>query len=233
MAESLQFQRSTQFSAADFEFSNQARAEPLYYVWEQAGAVEYPCADANFVNADVSIVNDISIIDNYFLEALEEFSEDCLNLSEQVVSAPEAVALPVEQNPSQVFAFAVPEVYLPGYSEQLVKSDDMIKQFLFDDFETELKTKEANLKQDITGNNIISYINNSSPEKSYCRKSALFRWREKREKKKQQLRDGVKDEPVVTARQIAASRRVRENGKFKKLSIKWIPASDFRAIAGI
>jgi len=225
-------------------------AQPVYGSWGvvyPSACASYSSNDVNVIDVDVSIVNNISIIEDDFLfEALEEFNDD--NSLEYSPVATEAVAMPVEE--PTVFAFAVPEGYLHGMSTGqdllAIKSDDLInpdksdlfideyfdeliKKGYLDDLEFSMKIALVTKQFDSSTNEkLIKCLNKTLDEKSSNRNVSASRWRDKREKKRLQNREGVKLPLITTARQSAAAKRIRVNGKFKKNETKWIPVNEFK-----
>lgn len=220
-----------------------AWAEPVY---ASAYAAYSSNNDSNVIDVDVSIVNDFSVVDDEFLiDALQEFMDP---MTEYPAVTTEAVALPVVEESSPVFAFAVPEGYLHGISagsQELIKSDDLmksellfadgyfdelIKQGYFDDLDYNLKLALLSQQSDEKINlNLIESIQQSKLDKASNRSIAAARWREKREKRRKLLKEGVKFVATSSNRQLAAAKRTRENGKFKKNVTKWIPVTEYKS----
>lgn len=217
-----------------------AWAEPVY---ASAYAAYSSCNDSNVIDVDVSILNDFPLGDDEFFDALQEFIEP---ITEYTPVTTEAVALPVIEESSPVFAFAVPEGYLHGISagshelikSELIKSellytdqyfDELIKQGYLDDLDYNLKLALLSQQSDDNINfNLLESIHQSKLEKTSNRNVAAARWREKREKRRKLLKEGVKPIAPITARQTAAAKRTRENGKFKKNVTKWIPVTEYK-----
>mmetsp|Transcript_24120 Transcript_24120/g.21937 ORF Transcript_24120/g.21937 Transcript_24120/m.21937 type:complete len:236 (+) Transcript_24120:79-786(+) len=213
-------------------FENTIESNNYYNCWETAKC--YPAASAAYPSvAAVSIVDvDVSIIDDVLLEALQEFSEDnLLGDFDTAIAMPVAFEADDNNKPATVVAVALPEVYIDinnRLPEKYIQNDS---ECLFSDKFSALEEKIIYDSSFISCNDENFNVSSESIDKKLYRKRSIVKWLNKKQSRQQLLQKKKDLSLVITpnAKQIATKQRLRENGKFAKNRLKWIPADEFSA----
>lgn len=231
----------------------QASAE---YVLPSASAYQATGAEfLENVNASIIPLMDSNELFD-FIEIFAEDEEIYESAVEVAVTAsPVAMPIASVQQSEvcSVYPFAVSEAhYYEPYSLDSIEEEKKEIEFLSDDcvkaypsqFLEEEKQKVESYEQPIGAPiaEVLDSSNQEYPSKQFDlsqshssewkikrRQEAIARWRLKKQKRKNAEKSKVILDvrpSSLNARQQAASKRVRENGKFKRNQIKWVAASD-------
>lgn len=234
-------------------FPTHASAE--YVLPSASVSFPYTPAGAEFCeNVNASIIPFMDSNEFFdFIDIMAQEEEVVYQNAVEVAVTASPVAMPIASlQPSEVcsaYPFAVTEAqyyapysygteeekkeieYLPDACVQVFPPCSEIEKEKVDSFESVFGAPiQAKMDETKDLNTIELEIDRTAEWKLKRRQEAIARWRLKKQKRKNLLDVGKISIDIrpssLNARQQAASKRTRENGKFKRNQIKWVTASN-------